>query len=497
MGTPTVAECGIISTPYQHQWDCFSLSKDREAFAIFSDLGTGKCLMCLMTAGHLYNTGKIKRLLVVAPRGCYRVWPDEVEKHLGIATKVAVWSSYQTSEVRKQLADLEKGGEALRILVVNVEACNSERAIDAMVDFMKAQHTMLIVDESTTLKNPQAKRTKIMINVGKYAKYRRICSGNPMPNGPLDLWSQGEFLKKNLMGFGNYFAFRNRFAVMQDQRFGNRAFKHVVGYRDLEVLKAMMNKFAFVVKKEDCLDLPPKIYQVVDISMGPKQTEYYNKMVQDAYIQLSATEQVTAPMVMTQLVKLHQITCGFVSPDGMDPLPIGEKLDRIEEMLDRLEQAPGKAIVWATYRYNIKQIVSAIAEKFGADSVAHFYGDTPMGDPDDPKPGTRIWTTGAFQDPMSRLRFIVANPASGRFGNTWTQGTTVIYYSNDYNLESRSQSEDRSHRIGQNESVTYIDLVCRGTVDEKILKILKAKKKLTDEIVQSNWRWLIGGTVEN
>jgi SNF2 family DNA or RNA helicase len=462
-------------------------------------MGLGKALMELMTAAYLYKAGKISRLLVVAPKGCYAVWFDnEVPKHLSenLPYKLAYWSSYSNKEDKKQLASLESPGEALRILVVNVEACNSERTVDFMVDFMKKQATMLVVDESTVLKNPQAKRTKIMINVGKFAKYRRICTGNPIPNGAIDLWSQTEFLQKNLMGFTNFYAFRNRFAVLQDQRFGNQSFKRIVGYRDLDALRRMMDKFSFICKKEDCLDLPKKVYQTVDVQMGPRQTEAYNKMLNDAFIALSDGSSVTAQMVMTQLVRLHQIACGFMKPDHMPEVPFGEPNDRVETLLSLLEQAPGKCIVWATYRYNVRQLVDAIGKKFGEESVVDFYGATSADD--------RKYAKQAFQDPDSPVKYIVSNPASGRFGNTLTQGTTVIYFSNSYDLEFREQSEDRAHRIGQvgaihvpgeDPSVLYVDLVAKGTVDERIVKVLKAKKKLTDDVVQSNWRWILGSQV--
>ena len=493
----TPQETGIKSTPYQHQVDGFELSKDREAFGFFCEMGTGKTLMCLMTAAYLYRAGKIKRLLIVAPKGCYRVWfEEEVPKHLSedLPYKVAYWSSYETVDVRKQLKALEIGGEALRILIVNIEACAAERAVDLMVNFMKQQATMLVVDESTVLKNPKAKRTKIMINIGKFAKYRRICSGNPVPNGPLDIHSQSEFLQKNLLGFTNYFAFRNRFAVMQDQRFGNRSFRSVVGYRNLDALKRLMQQFSFIIKKADCLDLPPKVYQTIDVAMGPRQTAAYDAMVQDAYIKLGDSSQVTAQMVITQLLRLHQIACGFLKPDNMEEVPFGEPNDRLETLLNLLDQAPGKVIIWATYRHNVKEIVAAISAKYGPGTVVDYYGET--------KDDDRQHARQSFQDPDSPVKYIVSNPASGKFGNNWVAGTTAIYYSNDYNLEAREQSEDRCHRIGQegavhapgeDPSVLYIDLRARGTVDDRIIKVLRGKKKLTDAIVASNWRWLVGG----
>ena len=462
-------------------------------------MGTGKTLMVLMNATYLYRQGKIDSLVVVAPKGVYRNWveneiPEHVSKDFPIT--VGVWSSYEKKADRDALKKLLLAKNTLQALVINIEALNSERAADFLVDFMKPRRCMMVIDESTTCKNPQAKRTKISINIGKFAAYRRICSGSPMPNGPLDLYSQTEFLQRNLLGYTNYFAFRNRFAVMQDQKFGQQSFKRVVGYRDLDALKALMRKFSFIIKKQDCLDLPPKVYQVVDVGMGPRQTEAYNKMVQDAYIQLEGGNQVTAQMVITQLLRLHQIACGFLKPDYMDEVPFGEPNDRLETLLGLLDQAPGKVIIWANYRYNVKQIIAAISEKYGKDSVVSYFGDT--GDDD------RKYAKQAFQDPDSPVKYMVSNPDTGRFGNTWTQGTTVIYYSNSYNLESREQSEDRAHRIGQlgaihnpgeDPSVLYIDLRVRGTVDDKIIRVLRNKKKLTDEIVQSNWRWLIGEKV--
>ena len=493
---------GIKSTPRQHQWKYHSIARDRAAFANFSQMGLGKSLMELMTAAYLYKGGKIKRLLIVAPKGCYTTWfegeDSEVLKHLSadLPYKLAHWSSYSTKENRKQLAALEAPGEALRILVVNIEAVNSEKTVDFIVDFLKKQPTMMVIDEGTTIKNPQAKRTKILTNVGRYAAYRRICTGNPIPNGAIDLWSQAEFLQKNLLGFTNFYAFRNRFAVLQDQRFGNQSFKRIIGYRDLDALKQLMGKFSFICKKEDCLDLPPKVYQTVDVTMGPRQARAYNDMLQDAYVQLGDGSSVTAQMVMTQLVRLHQISCGFLKPDFMEEIPFGEPNDRIETLLSLLEQAPGKCIIWATYRYNIRQIVDAIEKRFGEESVVDFYGATSDDD--------RKYAKKAFQDPDSPVKYIVSNPASGKFGNNWTQGTTVIYFSNSYDLEFREQSEDRAHRIGQegaihvpgeDPSVLYIDLVVRGTVDERIVKVLKAKKKLSDEVVQSNWKWILGQAV--
>lgn len=496
MGEVTFTEFPFKTIPYKHQLDCWRLSRDREAYALLMEMGCGKSKVICDTAAYLFLKNKIQGQVIIAPKGVYLNWVEnELPIHMSDAVphKVAYWSSYARKSERDAIKALYQEGNFLRTLVVNIEAINSEKTVREVVGFMQKFQTITTVDESTTIKNPSAKRTKIMINIGKYATYRRICSGNPIPNGPLDLYSQTEFLKTNQLGFTNYFAFRNRFAVMQDKKFGNQSFKHVVGYRDLEKLKQLMRSFSFVIKKNDCLDLPPKIYQTIDVEMGPKQAAAYQAMRDDAFIQLSKG-QVTAKMVITQLLRLHQISCGFLKPDEQLEVPFGEPNDRLDTLMNLLSQAPGKVIIWATYRYNIKAILAGIKEKFGPETVVEYYGDT---DDEDRRRGKK-----AFQDPDSPVRFMVSNPDTGKFGNTWTQATTVIYFSNSYNLESREQSEDRAHRIGQQgaihagqdqvPSVLYIDLCVRNTVDERIIKVLKGKKKLTDEIVESNWRWFVG-----
>lgn len=482
-------------TPYDHQVSAFEISKNRRAFAYFAEMGTGKSLMVLMNATYLYVEGKIDALVIVAPGGMYRNWESEINEHLTneFPRKIAVWSSAAKKDEKKALANLRAGEKVLRILLMNIEAFVSDKALEYIFDFTKDHRTMMVIDESTLIKSPTAKRTKVAINLGKFAIYRRLCSGNPVPNGLLDIHSQSEFLEHNILGYGNYFAFRNRFAVMQEMKLGSHSFKRIVGFRDTEKVQQLMRQFSFIIKKSDCLDLPKKVYQVIDVQLGPLQAKAYESMTQDAFVSLDGGGQVSAQMVITQLIRLHQISCGFLKPDHEDEVPFAEPNPRIEIMLDILSQVPRKAIVWATYRKNIRQIIDAISEKFGKESVAEYYGDTSQ----EKRKEAKI----SFQDPNSPVKFIVSNPDTGRFGNTWTQADTVIYFSNSYNLESREQSEDRAHRISQTgmihgddtePSVLYIDLVARGTVDERILKVLKGKKKLTEEIVQSNWRWLLG-----
>ncbi len=470
--------------PYQHQLDAWNLSKDREYYALFMDLGTGKSKVLLDTAAYLKPENKIDAQVVVVPKGVQTAWVEEqVPTHLACEDNfTAYWSAAPRAEERDALKELmDAPGKHMRTLIMNCEGLTSmeAKATEYLEKFLKKRRCLVAIDESTTIKSGAAHRAKVLIRLRQYAAYRRLMSGNPIPNGPMDLYSQSEFLRKGLLGFSTFYGFRNRFAVMQKMRFGNRAFDKIVGYRDEEEIQRLMRQFAFVIRKEDCLDLPEKIYQTIDVEMPPDQAKVYASMRQEAFVMLESGAISSADQVMVQLMRLHQIACGFLQTDG--GIVEFEKNPRIEAMLEQIEQAPGKVIIWCSYRRNIEQVIAALSEKYGRSAVVTFYGDTAK---DDRGSATRL-----FQDPASGVRFMVANPQAGKFGNTWTQGTTVIYYSNDYNLENRQQSEDRSHRIGQTQSVVYIDLRVKDTVDDRILRVLKAKKKLTDAIVSSNWKW--------
>ena len=471
--------------PYQHQLDVWRLSKDKINWALFLDLGTGKSKVLLDTAAHLYDNGKINGLAIIAPNGCKDIWEEvELSRHLPdhVQYDVATWSSTTNKDSTKKLAKLSKSSERLHVLVMNVEALVSDRAKKFLENFLLGHNTLLCVDESTTIKNTRAKRTRTLLKLGRLAKFRRIMSGNPIPNGPLDIFSQGEFLEPGLLG-SSYFGFRNRYAILVPMNLGGRKFQKIVGYQDLDALHRQINSFATVIKKSDCLDLPPKIYQDRAVQMTSDQLHAYNDMLRDSVVELESSN-VTAEIVLTKLLRLHQITCGFLADDAGGTHSF-EKNPKITELMQVLNETSGKIIVWATYRHNIKQIVEAIGKEYGPMSVAHYYGETSDND--------RATARRDFEDPSSPLRFFVGNPATGRYGLTLVAASTVIYYSSSYDLEMREQSEDRCHRIGQKSaSVNYIDLCCRGTVDEKILKVLKAKKKLTDQVVTSNWQWLLG-----
>ena len=474
--------------PLAHQAECLARFADWPACGFLMDMGCGKTKTLLDNAGYLYLDGKIQALLVVAPKGVYLNWVhDEIPKHVPLEVKyeMAYWSSAPKKFERDSLTQLmESKSSSLKILAMNIEAIGGKKGLAYVKAFLKKYRSLMVIDESTTIKNIDAIRTDVCINVGKTAKYRRILTGNVMPNGPLDIFSQAEFLAPGLLGHRSYYGYRNSVAVFQDTyNNAGKVFKAIVGYRDVDKITDNLHKFAFIVKKEDCLDLPQKIFMSRNVEMGPKQAKAYEDMRDKAIVELSEGT-VTAVMVLTQLTRLHQIACGFTKLDQTNvEVGFDEPNARLSELLDVLDGIRRKAIVWCNYRHNLDQVYRAIVEKYGKDSVVRFDGSVKQDD--------RTYAKNSFQDADSPVRFFVANPAAGKFGITLTQADTCVYYSNSYNLEDRLQSEDRAHRIGQDVSVVYLDLRVRGTVDDKIISALRDKKMLSDSVLISNWRTLL------
>jgi SNF2 family DNA or RNA helicase len=355
---------------------------------------------------------------------------------------------------------------------MNVEAFSTKKGLQFALKFLNSHKTLMAVDESTTIKTPSAKRTKSILALGKSALYRRILTGSPITKSPLDLYTQCGFLDDELLGFSSYYAFRSRYAHMVERNFGGRRVQIVKNYQRLDELSKLITPFSYRVLKEDCLDLPDKIYVRREVELTDEQIKLYSTMKQMALATLNG-QLLTAPNVLTQLMRLHQITCGhFKSDDGK----IQElKNNRIEELMSILDETEGKAIIWANYIYDIERIVEAIKKEYGDDSVVQYYGAINTDE--------RQKNIERFQDPRSPFRFFVGNPQTGGYGITLTAASMVIYYSNGYDLEKRLQSEDRAHRIGQKKSVTYIDLIAEGTVDEKIVKALRKKIDIASQIM--------------
>jgi len=469
--------------PYAHQLSALEKSWDKKVYAYFMEMGTGKSKVLVDNMAMLYDKGKINGALIIAPKGVYRNWySQEIPNHLAshIDHKTVLWTALTSKTKDKEYQQLFKVDLDLHILIMNVEAFSTKKGLEFATRFLNCHNSLVAVDESTTIKTPTAKRTKAILALGKLAKYRRILTGSPVTKSPLDLYTQCGFLDEELLGFGSYYSFRNRYAVMRNANFGGRRVQLIAGYQRLDELAKILKPFSDRVLKEDCLDLPEKTYIEREVELTDEQLQTYSTMKAAALASLKG-KRATAPHVLTQLMRLHQITCGHLKND--DETITELKSNRVSSLLDLLEEVEGKVIIWANYVYDIKHIVAAIAKKYGEDSIVQYYGAIPS--------EMRQKYIETFQDPESKARFFVGNPQTGGYGITLTAANTVIYYSNGYDLEKRLQSEDRAHRIGQKKAVTYVDLITPKTVDEKIRKALRKKINIATEIMGEELReWI-------
>ena len=475
------------TTPYQHQLDVFHDSWAAKEYALFMEMGTGKTKCTLDTAGALFETGEIDAMLVIAPKGVYGNWIyNEIPRHLPdrIARTMVQWQPNLTQKFKEQLESItfKRKDKNFRILAMNVEALSTKKGTEVATYFLRRNpDSLMVVDESTTIKNRAAQRTKNIVKVGQNAKYRRILTGSPITKNPMDLYSQCEFLSPELLGFSSYYSFQNRHAQVVRRTLGNRQFNQVVGFQRLEELTDKLTRFSRRVLKDDCLDLPDKIYSQRDVGLTKEQMEAYKQMSEYALALLKDGKLSTTQSVLTQILRLQEICCGHLRTDDGEIQRLPNK--RMPALLETIEEMRGKIIIWASYVWDIKNIAEELRQAYGEESVVTFFGETPAGERDE--------IVERFQT-ESGTRFFVANPRTGGLGLTLTAATNMIYFNNSYDLEIRLQSEDRAHRIGQTNHVTYVDLVSKGTVDERILAALRNKMSLSNEVLGEETKdWLI------
>ena len=461
--------------PYAHQLKTLKMSWDKKAFAYFMEMGTGKSKVLIDNAAMLYDKGHINGLLIIAPKGVYKNWYDqEVPTHLPnhIYKKVVLWKSSDKSEKQKKLLNtLFETGLDLHILIMNVEALSTKNGVDFAARFINSHKTMMAVDESTTIKNPEAKRTKNIVSLGVEAKYKRILTGSPVTKSPLDLYKQCEFLDPWLLDHNSYYSFRTRYAVMKTANFGGRSVQIVVGYRNLGELSDKLKNFSYRVLKDDCLDLPKKTFMKRVVQLTPDQYKVYQQMKKEALAILNG-KMITTANALTQLMRLQQITCGHFKADDGTIQEI--KSNRIDELINVLCEIEGKAVIWAHWQSDVKQIIKAIVDEFGKDSFVDYYGLTPQDE--------RQKNIKRFQED-DKCRFFIGTPQTGGYGITLTAASNMVYYSNGYDLEKRQQSEARIDRIGQKKPMTYIDIICEDTVDDRIVKALRKKVNIASQVM--------------
>lgn len=463
----------VKATLYEHQQRAYDFALDTleqgKGLAILADMGTGKSLMTIAITGTLAQEKGVKRMLVVCPKSIVGVWEEEFRKFANYRYALTVLDGTIS---KKKTAFSYMTGEALQVIVVNYEsAWRLEKEIT------KWKPDLIVCDESSKIKNPGTSQSKAMHRLGKLTKYNIILTGTPITNNPLDIFSQYKFLDEDILG-GSYYLFRNRYAV-----FGGYQNHQIIGYRHLAELVEKVHEIAYRIKIEDAVDLPPFIDETRTIKLEPKAQSIYTQIERDCYAALSADAEVTARNVLTQLLRLSQCTGGYIRDDvsGVAQAVSRAKLDALEDIIDTCQDEGKKVVVFARFVPEIEAIEKLLKKK--DIGYALIYGATT----------DRADQVKKFQEDEDCRVFIGQLQTTG-MGLTLTAASVAVFYSLDFSYANYEQSRARIHRIGQKEKCLYIHLVCKGTVDERIMNALKHKGDVA-KLMVDDWRTLINGKV--
>lgn len=492
MSTDVIPWPAITHTrPMAHQERAIQRALNRPYFGHLMEQGTGKTFVTIVEIAWLFLRGSIDTALIFAPNGVHDNWAEnELPKHLALQKSeydVIVWHSTDGTKARRTFEWYLENRTPGKLLIVlaNVEALRTKRFLDLMLRHVckgadlffphVIRPVMMVIDEATTIKNPKAELTKVAIRLGEHMAYRRILTGTPISQGPLDLWAPCRFLHKEALPYRSWTGFKTEFAVEQTIRLGpNRPmFNKVVGYRQLDKLTREIAPFTERVLKKDCLDLPDKIYQTRYVELTPEQKKHYLELSKQCLTMLDNGQGFTAVTdALSMLLRLQQIALGYtVNQDGsMVSIP-QLRTDTLKEIIEEAS-ADSKFIIFCRFKEDVKRVSEAVDPHQGPLTVAYHGAVSDQG---------RMTAIERFQNDPT-CRFFIATSAAAR-GLTLTAASHVIYYSQDFRLETRLQSEDRAHRIGQTKSVIYIDLIARKTVDQKIVAALQEKKNLADTVL--------------
>lgn len=470
-----------------HQTEGLARARGREGFGWLMEMGTGKTKTDLDETGVLWaDDGDITACLILAPKGVYTNWPEEeIPKHwrpdMLEDVLIGTWQGGGTRRQQDMLRLMLGRDHRLRVMCMNIEAVGaSDRAVQFLQMFLDAHPRCKVsIDESTGIKNPQAVRTRVLDRLRPQVHVARILSGQPSPNGPMDLYSQFNWAVPDSLG-RSFYSYRARYAVTQRQFFGQRQVEVIVDYRNLEELAQRIAPHSFRKRKDECLDLPPKIYlEPRKVELTPEQARAYREMRDNCTTMLDSQDHVTATMALTQLTRLHQILCGHVTDEEgrVHLLPTR----RPDAMLEHAEEVGESLTIWATYRPDIARIEEALRRAWGPECVVSYHGGVSAED--------REIAKRRFND--GSARFFVSNQTGAR-GITLVRSHDALFYSNSFDWDYRSQAEDRNHRDGQLWPCSYQDLIVPGTMEELQVKALRRKLDLSSLVLRDGYRvWLV------
>lgn len=441
----------IKSSLFKHQHEAVEKYKDTVYFGLFFEPGLGKTLTALAIADHRKTKDASYRTLYVCPATLVENVAEEVGKHTSLSVEILIGS--RANRLRKLEAPAD-------VYIINYEGA---RIITEAL--LAKRFNCIICDESQALKGHNTLQSKACFRLAAAIPHRVIMTGTPIMNNPLDLFGQMRCLSWEILG-ASYYRFRAMHAVM-----GGFMGKQIVKYINMDRLKARVLQYVTIKTKAECLDLPPKLYETVYVDLPEEQLKMY-KQLRDEFVAAFRDSIVTAPVVLTRLIRFSQITAGFYKDIGGGEHAF-EKNPKVEWLVEWLKENQKKVVVFCRFRKEIAMLTARLnAEGIGSVAV---HGEVPI--------TSRLELVKRFNTDRDTQVFIGQLDTAGQ-GINLTGASYVVFLSNNYSYGDREQAEGRTHRIGQTaENCTYIDVVCRGTVDQHVVRALKKKKSLASMLV--------------
>lgn len=457
----------IKATPFEHQKQAYLfvrqvLSKPHTGAALLMQMGCGKSLVGVAVMGAMYLDAKINRVLIVAPLSILSVWEEELERFADFPYTVTVLKG-SSAKKRDALQSAEKD-DGLQIVIVNYESC--WRLEDELLCF---DADLIIADEGHKIKEGRTAQSKTMHRLGDKASYKLLLTGTVITNKEIDVFSQYRFLDKSVFG-SSFFAFRNRYFDMTGYGSHTPVFKKWMS----EDFLNRLHSIAFRVTKAECLDLPEIVEEVRTVELEPKAMKLYRQIEKESFAEL-ATSEVSAVNVLTKLLRLSQITGGHLTDDEGDTNAVSTaKLDALSDIIDSVMQENKKLVIMARFVPEMNDIQRLLEQK-GID-YAVIRGNVK----------NREEQVHRFQND-DNCRVFLGQIAAAGLGLTLTAASTMVFYSLDYSMSNFEQAKARIHRVSQKNDCLYIYLVCKGTVDTKVIRSLRNKTDLAKALVD-DWR---------
>lgn len=454
------------TVPYDHQLDVFQMSKDFMDFALFMEQGTGKSHVAINTAAWLYNKNEIDAMVIIAPKGVHAQWLNEqIPLHMpdNVEWAPALWVSNMQKACGQMFKTVDEYS-GLKIYSFNIDAVNTEGGYARLKKCLKENKCLLICDESSRIKTPNAKRTKRLIKISQMADYRRILTGTPITSGIENLYSQFKFLSPWILGHNAYQYFKDEYMI-----FGGFENREIIGYKNTEKLLDKVAPFSYRVTKKECLDLPDKIYAQRQFELNAIERSAYDDMKYDMYTVIE-DEDVTATIVLTQMLRLQQIASGINPATG---IMFGNP-SRLHALQQELDEIDAQVVLWSRFVPELDALERLLA------GAGVRYGGTDK---------ARSDALSGFQN--GKYKYLIANPQSAGLGLNLAHCSNNIYVSNSFSLEHRLQSEDRTHRIGTVNHVRYVDLIAINTIDKHIHETLASRKNIADITLRELQEWLL------